>query len=67
MASEATKMAVRSNMHMNIRVLEVAHFNYEVSLDLQGHLEATMALEATKMAIRGNMQMNAMVGCSFQI
>ena len=46
---------------MNAMVVEVAHFNFEVSLDLRGHLEATMASEATKMAVRGNMHMNAMV------
>ena len=61
MASEATKMAVRGNMHMNAMVVEVAYFNFEVSLDLPGHLEATMASEATKMAVRGNMHMNSMV------
>ena len=55
MASEATKMATRGNMHMNTRVIEVTEFNSEVSFDLRGHLEATMASEATKMAFRGNM------------
>ena len=34
--------------------LEVAHFNFEVSLNLQGHLEATIV-------IRGTMHMNAML------
>ena len=61
MASEATKMAIRGNMHMNAMVVEVAHVNFEVSLDFRGHLEATMASKATKMAIRGNMHMNTMV------
>ena len=30
MASEATKMAVRGNMHMGTRVMKVADFNSEV-------------------------------------
>ena len=34
MTSEATKMAVRGNMHMNIRVLEVACFKTEVKIGL---------------------------------
>ena len=41
--------------------IEVTEFNFEVSLDLRGHLEATMALEATKMAVRGNMHIDTMV------
>ena len=67
MTSEATKMAVRGNMHMNIRVFEVTDFNFVVKNylrgqdDLRGHLEATMASEATKMATRGNMHMNIRV------
>ena len=43
MASEATKMAVRGNMHMDTRVVEVTEFNFEVRCDLRGRLEATMA------------------------
>ena len=43
MASEATKMAVRGNMHMDTRVVEVTDFNFEVRCDLRGHLEAAMA------------------------
>ena len=43
MASEATKMATRGNMHMDTRVIEVTEFNSEVSIDLRGHLEATRA------------------------
>ena len=31
-ASEATKMAIRGNMHMNIRVFEVADLNSERSI-----------------------------------
>ena len=61
MASEATKMATRGNMHMDTRVIEVTEFNSEVSIDLRGHLEAAMASEATKMAIRGNMHMDTRV------
>ena len=30
MASEATKMLIRANMHMDIRVMEVTEFNSEV-------------------------------------
>ena len=43
MASEATKMAVRGDMHMDTRVFEVTDFNFEVRYDLRGHLEAAMA------------------------
>ena len=34
MASEVTKMAVRCNMHMVTRVIEVTEFKYEVRFDL---------------------------------
>ena len=34
MASEATKMAISGNMHMNAMVLEVAHFKCEVKFEL---------------------------------
>ena len=34
MASEATKMAVRGNMHMDTMVIEVADFRSEVKFDL---------------------------------
>ena len=34
MASEATKMAVRGNMHMDTRVIKVAGFKYEAKLDI---------------------------------
>ena len=43
MASEATKMPVRGNMHMDTRVVEVTEFNSEVRCDLQGRLEAAVA------------------------
>ena len=32
MALEATKMAVRGNMHMDIRVIDVADFNFVVKV-----------------------------------
>ena len=34
MALEATKMAVRSNMHMETRVNEITEFKSEVKFDL---------------------------------
>ena len=37
MASEATKMAVRGNMHMNTRVIEVADFKYVVKCNIWGY------------------------------
>ena len=37
MASEATKMVVIGNMHMDVRVIEVTELNSEVRSDLQGH------------------------------
>ena len=61
MASEATKMATRGNMHMDTRVIKVTEFNSEVSLDLRGHLEATRASEAMKVAFRSNMHMDSWV------
>ena len=33
MASEATKMAVRGNMHIDTRVIEVADFKSEVKFE----------------------------------
>ena len=38
MASEATNMAVRGNMHMNIRVFEVSDFNFVVKNDIRHQL-----------------------------
>ena len=61
MASEATKMATRGNMHMDTRVIEVTEFNFEVSFNLRGHLEVAMASEATKMAVGCNMGMDTRV------
>ena len=37
MASEATKMVVIGNMHMDVRVIEVTELNSEVRYDLQDH------------------------------
>ena len=34
MASEATKMATRGNMHMDTKVIEVLDFNSEVKFEL---------------------------------
>ena len=34
MASEVMKMAFRGNMHIDIRVIEVTEFNFEVKSDL---------------------------------
>ena len=61
MASEATKMATRGKMHKDTRVIEVTEFNYEVILDLRGHLEATRASEAMKVAFRSNVHMDSRV------
>ena len=44
MASEAIKMAVRGNMHIDTRVIKVAGFKSEVKLDLWVCLEATKAV-----------------------
>ena len=33
MASEATKMAIRGNMHMDTRVIEDVDFKYEVKFE----------------------------------
>ena len=37
MASEATKMAVRGNLHINTRVIEVTDFKSEVKFDISDH------------------------------
>ena len=60
MASEATKMAIRGNMHMDTRVIEVADFKSEVKFDLwgyRGYLVADMASGDVKMAVLGNIHM----------
>ena len=54
-------MAIRGNMHMDTRIIEVADFKSEVKFDLWGywgHLEAAaMASGDVKMAVLGNMHM----------
>ena len=52
---------VKNQRSMETWVIEVTEFNFEVSLDLRGLLEATMASEATKMAVRGNMHIKIRV------
>ena len=37
MTSEATKMAVAGNMHIDAWVIKVACIKYNVKLDLKGH------------------------------
>ena len=37
MASEATNMAVRANMQMDFRVIEVADYKSETKFDLRGY------------------------------
>ena len=67
MASEATKIAVRGNMHMDIRVFEVTEFKSEVKLDhfhevaFEVIWEAATASEGTKMAFRRNMHLDTRV------
>ena len=34
MASEATQMAIRGNMHMDSRVIEVTNFKYQIKFEL---------------------------------
>ena len=43
MALKATKMAVRGNMHMDTRAVEVTEFDADVRCDLQGCLDAHIA------------------------
>ena len=64
MASKATKLAVRGNMHIDTRVIEVADFKSQFKFDLWGrggHLEATMASEATEISVKGNMHIDTRV------
>ena len=51
MASEATKMAVRDNMHMDTRVIKVFYYKSEVIYDPRVYSKAAMASEVTKMAV----------------
>ena len=52
MASEATNMAVRGNMHMNIRAFEVSDFNFVVKNDIRHQLrlgpQAPLKKKSTK-------------------
>ena len=48
MALEATQKAIRANIHINTRVIEIADFKSEVNFDLWGRLEASMASDATQ-------------------
>ena len=58
MASEATKIAIISRMHMKFRVIRATEYNYEIRNDLWGCFEVAMASEAAKIAIRGNMHID---------
>ena len=61
MAPEATKMAVRCNMHMDIRVIEDLDFKSQVKFHIQGyqgHMEFTIASEVTTKAARDIMHMD---------
>ena len=51
MASEATKIPVRGNMHIDTRVIKVADFKSGVNCDHWGRLEAAKASEATKIPV----------------
>ena len=57
MASEATNMVVRANMHMDFRVIKVSDYKSDIKFNIWGYwgcLEATKALDDIKMAVRGN-------------
>ena len=54
MASEATKTAVRGNMHMDIRVFEVTELNSEAISDLRGLLEGAVVFEAITIVARSS-------------
>ena len=43
------------------QVIEVTELNFEVGLDLRGHLEVAMASEATKMVVGCNMGLDTRV------
>ena len=65
MASEATKMAVWVNMHMDGRVTEVVSLESDIKFNLWASMEATVSSEAIQMAVKGNMQGNW--ACWFQV
>ena len=54
MTSEATKMAIRGNMHMDIRVFEVTELNSEAISDLRGLLEGAVVFEAITIVARSS-------------
>ena len=56
-ASEATKIPVRGNMHIDTRVIKVADFKLGVNCDFWGRLEAAKASEATKIPVIDNICM----------
>ena len=61
MAPEATKMAVRCNMQMDIRVIEDLDFKSQVKFHIQGyqgHMEFTIASEVITKAARDIMHMD---------
>ena len=60
-ASKTTNMAVEANMHMDLRVIQVADYKSDTKVALRcywGCLDGTIASEAIKLADRGNMQTN---------
>ena len=64
MAPEATKMAVRCNMHMDIRVIEDLDFKSQVKFHIQGyqgHMEFTIASEVITKAARDIMHMDTRI------
>ena len=61
MASEATKMAVRGNIHMDKREIQVTELDSEFKSDLRRCLEGSMSTEAMKKAIRFKMHINLRV------
>ena len=65
MASEATKMAVRGNMHIDTRVIEVADFKYEVKFDLRGCLEAVVAHGVTHLKSEATLETTLVVPYCF--
>ena len=60
MASEATKKAVRDNMHLNTRVIKVIDFKSEIKFDLRPWSRFD-GLRCHQKAIRGNMHINIWV------
>ena len=61
MASEVTKMAVRGNIDMDKRKIQVTELVSEFKSDLQGRLEGSMDSEAMKKAVRFKMHINLRV------